>query len=117
MHALRSSPRIAGLVLVWFGLVLGSAVAASMTGATSIQLVCSSGGVLKVLETGDDDGSAWRPSPLDCPLCLTLSPPPVLRGVLSVLAAGLQEVQPAQAVPPLATAAAPPLPSRGPPLA
>lgn len=104
-------------MLVWFGLVLGSAVAASMTGATSIQLVCSSGGVLKVLETGDAEGSAWRPSPLDCPLCLTLSPPPVLRGVLSVQATGTQRVQPALAVQPLVAAAAPPLPSRGPPLA
>lgn len=105
------------MVLVWFGLVLGSAVAASLTGATSIQLVCTSGGALKALETGDADGGARPLSPLDCPLCLTVSPPPLLRGIAAVPARGALAGGPWPAVPALAAAAAPPLPSRGPPLA
>ncbi|NBO82929.1 MAG: hypothetical protein EBU75_08900 [Betaproteobacteria bacterium] len=84
MHTLRTSKLIARLVLVWFALFMGSAIASSII----------------------------KP---DCPLCASVSAPPPPLTVhfekLTPLAHALHPIAAAH----IASATAPPLPSRGPP--
>ena len=114
MQPLRQAQLLARLVLAWFVLALGVAVASPLVQPQALELVCSSAGSVKLVKTGDD-GSAASAHLLDCPLCLTGSAPP------SSLPSSWAQPQPqAHALPVLAApslagrTAAPP-PSRGPP--
>lgn len=114
MQALRSSKLIASLVLVWFALFVGSALAASLLNPGSVQMVCSSDGGMKMVDTGDADGDIHLSKPMDCPLCASVSVPltqTVRVDLPSPLAHALHPVAAAH----LASVTAPPLPSRGPP--
>jgi len=116
MQTLRQAQLLARLVLVWFVLALGVAVAAPLVQPQALELVCSSAGAVKLVQVGDD-GSTAAAHLLDCPLCLTGSgsaPPP------AVPSSWAQPLPQAHALPALAApihagrTAAPP-PSRGPP--
>ena len=116
MQALRSSKFIARLVLVWFALFMGSSMAASLINPGNLQMVCSSDGGMKMVDTGDGDGEVKLAKPMECPLCTSVAaPPPAIRsGQLpapSSLAHALHSVAAAH----IASVTAPPLPSRGPP--
>lgn len=116
MHSLGHSKRIAALILAAFVLCLASAVAAPLLKPGNGQWVCSAGGVLKMLEAGDDEGDQHAAGGMDCPLCasVTLPPPAALQFERpSPLAHALQVL----AVAHIASVTAPPLPSRGPPVA
>ncbi len=77
MHALRNAHFIARLVLVWFALSLGVAVASPLVAPKSMELVCASAGSAKWVVSGDDGTRTVQGhSTLDCPLCATLSAPP-----------------------------------------
>ncbi len=79
MHALRNAHFIARLVLVWFALSLGVAVASPLVAPKSMELVCSSAGAVKWVFAGDDSPrTAQGHSTLDCPLCASLSAPPAV---------------------------------------
>ena len=106
---------IARLVLVWFALFIGVAVASPILNPTETQMVCSSAGGMKMVVFGEEGVDAKLTTKMDCPLCAAV-----------VLAAdscslGLQKVSPlAHLLHPVAVAlvaslTAPPLPSRGPP--
>ena len=106
---------IARLVLVWFTLFLGVAIASPILNPTETQMVCSSAGSMKMVVFGEEGVDAKLTTKMDCPLCAAV-----------VLAAdscslGLQKVSPlAHLLHPVAAAlvaslTAPPLPSRGPP--
>ena len=115
MHALRSARFLARLVLAWFVAVVGVAAAAPAWHPTALDVICTGAGMKLVPgEPGEPgEGEAPGAAALDCPLCITVAPPP----------AGVQapHVQPpAGAVPawPAAravVAAMPALPARGPP--
>ena len=116
MQALRNSKRIASLVLVWFALFVGSALASTFINPGSLQMVCSSEGGMKMVDSGDADGNATPSKSMDCPLCasVTATPPPSGTAQLftpSSLAHALHPVAAAH----IASVTAPPLPSRGPP--
>lgn len=115
MQTLRNSKFIAKLVLVWFALFLGSAIASTIIKPENLQMVCATGGVMKLVDTSSDDGKVNASSSMDCPLCtsVTAPPPPLSLHLvkLSPLAHALQPV----AVAHIASVTAPPLPSRGPP--
>ncbi len=116
MQALRSSKFIASLVLVWFALFVWSSMAASLIHPGTLQMVCSSDGGMKMVDTGDGDGDVKLGKTMDCPLCASVTTPPSAQrsGQLlapSTLAHALHPVAAAH----LATVTAPPLPSRGPP--
>ncbi len=101
-------------MLVWFILSLGSAIASSILEPASIQLVCTAGGT-KLIDTTGDDGEPRLSATGDCPLCAaTAAPPPAATTRFekpSPLAHALQPIAAAH----IASATAPPLPSRGPP--
>lgn len=116
MHVLRNSPILACLVLAWFALTLGVAVASPAVHPQDVQLVCTDGGALKAVVV-HDDGQAGPAAAhtLDCPACLLTTLP-------TLPAAAPAEVpQPlAHALHPIAAAhiaalAGAPLPPRGPP--
>ncbi|NBY53865.1 MAG: DUF2946 domain-containing protein [Betaproteobacteria bacterium] len=117
MHTLRSSKLIAKLVLVWFALFLGSAIASTVIEPGSMQMVCTAGGGMKMVDTSGDDGGIGATASMDCPVCasVTAPPPPPLTvhfEKLSPLAHALHPIAAAR----IASVTAPPLPSRGPPI-
>lgn len=116
MHALRTSSKLARLVLAWFALALCAAVLSPVVQPRAMELVCTDGGSMKLVVVGDD-GQAVPAGhhTLDCPACLGVLVPPA---PVQVRVAAPQP--PAHAPHRLATlhVAAPsgaPLPPRGPP--
>jgi len=106
---------IARLVLVWFALFIGVAIASPILNPTETQMVCSSAGGMKMVASEEEGADAKLTTKMDCPLCTSV--------VLNVdsCAVGLDKVSPlAHLLHPVAAAlvaslTAPPLPSRGPP--
>ena len=114
MQHLRNALQLARFVLVWFALSVGVAIASPVVSPKAMDLVCSSTGSMKLVVQGDDDGVASSHT-LDCPLCASISaPPPALNTALTQPSPLSHAVQPIQAAR-IASATAPPLPSRGPP--
>jgi hypothetical protein len=116
MQALRNASFLARLVLAWFALSLGVALASPLMKPASVELVCSAGGAIQLVAIGD---TGTQPAPnhtLDCPLCLVAGAP----GPFDVHAARFESrpvlVLSFDRCAPLAAAAAAPLPARGPPL-
>ena len=116
MQALRHIKQLGRLVLLWFALSLGVAVASPLVSPQSMELVCSSAGAIKMVVKTDDGARELGASHLDCPLCaLTGAPPPAADPTQFVhplpLGHALQPIPAAR----LAAATAAPLPARGPP--
>ena len=113
MFVMHRARHLARFVLVWFVLAMGVAMASPMVSPKALDLVCSSGGGMKLVVVGDDD-TASTSHTLDCPLCASVSaPPPAARGLHAPTASShaLRSVMVVRWV----VATAPPLPSRGPP--
>ncbi|HSI54715.1 MAG: hypothetical protein ACAH21_05160 [Ramlibacter sp.] len=115
MQRLRQATVLARLVLVWFALAIGVAVAAPLVHPQDLQLVCSAGGTVKLIAQDADSGQPSSVHTLDCPLCATMAaPPPFIEqahalAAVTALAAGLvSSVR-------IAALTSPPLPARGPP--
>jgi hypothetical protein len=115
MQRLRNARLLARLVLVWFVLAFGVAIASPLIQPESSTLVCSAGGALKFLPVGEDAGAVPAGAGLlDCPLCLQMAAPAVRAAVLVVRnpdsPGKLPQTEPVRAV-----RAAGPFPGRGPP--
>lgn len=117
MHLLRTSSMLARLILAWFVLTLGAAIASPLVRPQALELVCTTGSTAKLVVLGDGSPDApSAPHGLDCPLCLHFGTPPSQAQSLAVV-----HPQPlAHALPPivaatLAAIAGAPLPPRGPP--
>ncbi len=78
MHALRTSLLLTRLVLAWFVLALGVAVASPIVQPRVMAVVCTDSGSMQVVVL-DEDGQAVSGAlhALDCPLCLAITTPPV----------------------------------------
>jgi hypothetical protein len=114
---------IARLVLVWFALFIGAAIAAPIVHPTEMQMVCSSAGGMKMVVSGANDAASDKSSDnaqtatnMDCPLCAPVCVSLQSRSAscdhASPLAHSLHPIAAAL----IATQTAPPLPSRGPPV-
>lgn len=110
---------LARLVLVWFALFIGVAIASPILNPTETQMVCSSSGGMKMVVSGADDNAsdkAQTATNMDCPLCAPVCVP------LQSRSASFDQASPlAHSLHPIAAAliavqTAPPLPSRGPPV-
>lgn len=117
MQTIRNSRWMTNLVLVWFALLVSSSIATTYIKPGSLQMVCSGSGVMKLLDTSDNQESNQKsPHAMDCPLCISvIAPPCVLQNSFekpSPLAFALRPIAAAH----IAFATAPPLPSRGPPI-
>jgi len=107
---------IARLVLVWFALFIGVAIASPILNPTETQMVCSSAGGMKMVPSGEEGAEAKLTANMDCPLCAPVVVP-LQSGATtfdhaSPLAHSLHPVAAAL----IAALTAPPLPSRGPPV-
>jgi hypothetical protein len=109
--------RLARLVLVWYVLFVGVSVLAGMLQPKTMDVVCSSMGLMKLVVQGEGNDSAL-PASMDCPLCAHATPtlpPPTVADLAHVPDARSHIVQRLpEAV--LTARTAPPLPSRGPPV-
>jgi hypothetical protein len=115
MQSLRNAIQITRLVLVWFALSVGVAIASPIIKPESTALICTGTGVMKLVALGEDADKPVTSHKLECPLCASISaPPPVINTSLSQpspLAFVLQPIAAAHIV----SITSPPLPSRGPP--
>ena len=114
MQTLRHARAFTRFVLVWFALALGVAMASPLVSPKSIDWVCSSGGVMKLVASDDGD-EAPSSSAMDCPLCLSVAFPPGPLAPQVVKPSSLSHALQPIAAAHIASATAPPLPSRGPP--
>ncbi|MRD48735.1 DUF2946 family protein [Caenimonas koreensis] len=115
MQALRRAHFLARLVLAWFVLSLGVAVAAPIVNPVGMQLICSAGGVMKVLPASSSGEQPSTAQTMDCPLCASVSAPPPATLELVQLhqrAVALVAVEPESRI---VQAEAAPQPARGPP--
>ena len=107
---------LARLVLVWFALFVGLAIASPILNPTETQMVCSSAGGMKMVASGEEGANAKLTANMDCPLCAPVDVP------LQVCNTFFDHTSPlAHSLHPIAAAliaahSAPPLPSRGPPV-
>jgi len=116
MNALRNAHFLARLVLVWFALSLGVAIASPLVKPQAMELICSGAGMMKLVVQTDDGTSQEAPRyTLDCPLCATgNAPPPPTISLVAQPAQPLAYVL--QSIPArIAALTAAPLPARGPP--
>jgi hypothetical protein len=115
MENLRNAHHLARLVLVWFALFLGVAIASPIVNPQSSQLVCSASGMVKLTPTNGDANAAVVGHAMDCPLCAGIGAPPPISLVIfdhvQPLAYAMQSIASAR----IATATSAPLPARGPP--
>ena len=112
MQTLRRAHWITRLVLVWFALFIGAAVASPLVQGHDAQMVCSAMGGMKIVSP--DTGDQPQPAGMDCPLCMpTAAPAPVALATPSAsgLAHALHPLESAR----LASLIGPPWQARGPP--
>lgn len=117
MQNLRRSLSVVRLVLAWFVLTLGMAVAAPIVQPQSTMMICSEGGSKMIMV--DDDGNRvvdGGHSALDCPLCLPVALPPAFDGLHLPVAPPMVCAQHPFVSAHIASVAGAPLPARGPPL-
>jgi len=118
MTALRRAHQLSRLVLLWFVLSLGVAIAAPVLHPQAMELVCSSAGAIKVIVKSADGARELGAGHTDCPLCaITGAPPPVPVVASFALPQPLGRVLQSIPAARLAAATAAPLPARGPPSA
>jgi len=115
MQALRKTPWLARLALLWFALTLGVAVASPLVNPQSEVMICSAAnGMVKVV-LNDDGSLGTAPGSMDCPLCMVGgAPAPVQQHTVQAPCPLTQVLQSVPEAFIAARTAAPP-PSRGPP--
>ncbi|WCM87078.1 DUF2946 domain-containing protein [Acidovorax sp. NCPPB 3576] len=118
MQSLRHVRLLARLILAWFVVSLGVAVAAPFVHPQRIEFVCSAGGELRWVVSGvGEDAAVPTGHGLECPLCLpTALPPPSIRAQAHAQLVPTHITGPLYRAP-LTTAAGAPFPPRAPPRA
>ena len=115
MEKLRRAHQLVQLMLAWFVLSLGVAVASPIVSPKAMELVCSATGAMTVLVMTDDGLKELVNMGPDCPLCVTGGAPPPVATLMpepfQPLAHVLQPIPAAH----IASLTAAPLPARGPP--
>jgi hypothetical protein len=113
MPALRHTRKLARHVLVWFVLSLGLSLAQPLLAQPSVELVCSSGGVMKMVTHDTDQTAAHHHQ--DCSVCMSAGLPPAISLGAPVVPFAPCPLPLAFYISRAAADAAPPLPARGPP--
>lgn len=78
MHSLRRSLSLVRLVLAWFVLSLGVAVASPVVQPHTAMLICAEGGNKVIIVDANGEQVASAGHLLDCPMCLPAALPPVV---------------------------------------
>jgi len=115
MEIFRTDKFLPRFLLVWFVLSLGIAATSSWVSPKSMDLVCTSGGFVKVV-ISDNDGTVHAPvHTMDCALCMAVDIPPSPIPSQFIKPSSLSHALHPIAAAHIAAVTAPPLPSRGPP--
>jgi len=76
MQSLRRAHWITRLVLVWFALFIGAALASPLIKAENLEMVCTGMGSMKLVNPDAEDlATSPLPHGLDCPLCMPVAAP------------------------------------------
>ena len=115
MQCLRSHRLVVRLVLAWYALFVGVSIASPLIEPTTLQVVCSMG--MKIVVVDGDGVASDEARGLDCPLCAPYAPTAPTGAVAFAPADALAHaLRPAVAAH-LAWVTRSPLPARGPPSA
>jgi hypothetical protein len=114
MEILRRAHRLTCLLLAWFALSVGVAIASPVINPQAMELICSGSGSTKVLVAGEGDAWDGASHMHDCRLCVMTGAPPVP----VVFAPHQPPAQPLAPILPVPVAAqtAAPLSARAPPV-
>ena len=120
MQTLRRAHHLARLVLVWFALSLGVAIASPVVNPQDLQMVCTGSGAMKLVVTNananlDTDQDSTLLS-MHCPLCATglaITPELPTLDFTQAVPSNFAVLQPATTA--TAQFFSAPLPARGPP--
>ncbi len=113
MQRLRQARLLARLVLAWFALAIGVAVAAPLVQPPTLHVVCT-GAAMKVVVQDEEPAQAVASHLLECPACVAVAPPPAAGAFMQQplpLGHVLEPIPAAR----LAARTAAALPARGPP--
>jgi hypothetical protein len=116
MDYLRQAKTLARFVLVWFALSLGVAMASPLVAPKSMDLVCTTGGAMKIVFSDEADKAESSAHTMDCALCMAVGIPPAPISSQFTKPSSLAHALHPIAAAHIAAATAPPLPSRGPPV-
>jgi hypothetical protein len=106
---------MARFVLVWFVLSVGVAMASPLVAPKAMDLVCTTGGVMKIVSPEDADDNSSSVHTMDCALCMAVDIPPSPIPSQFIKPSSLSHALHPIAAAHIAAVTAPPLPSRGPP--
>jgi hypothetical protein len=112
LQFLRQAKLLTRLVLVWFVLSLGVAIASPIVKGDGAQLVCSGASVKLVNADGDDASSSHT---LDCPLCSSGAAPVLELNQSFAFSSPLSQALSRDTAAHIAAATAAPLSARAPP--
>ena len=115
MHYLRQAKTLARLTLVWFALSLGVAIASPLVAPKAMDLVCTTGGTMKIVSSDDSEKTEPTAHTMDCALCMAVGIPRDSISSQFIKPSSLAHALHPIAAAHIAAATAPPLPSRRPP--
>lgn len=115
MHSLRQAKFVARLLLVWFVFSIGIASASPLVSPKAMELVCSSGGVMKLVSSDNNNADKRHNLMPDCAMCMLAALPSAPLGTTFDKPSDLSHALHPIAAAHISAATAPPLPSRGPP--
>ncbi|MFM7026130.1 MAG: DUF2946 family protein [Limnohabitans sp.] len=115
LQVLRNARWLTRLVLVWFALFIGAAIASPMVKPVAGQMVCSAMGGMKMVADSDDGAPAQPSSGMDCPLCAPVLTPVVPEAHAFAPSSGLARALQTLPAAHIASLTGAPLPPRGPP--
>ncbi len=116
LQTLRNTPWLTRLVLLWFALTLGVAVASPMVVSHDASVICTSAGMVKLTVNSDGSLGTEPDSAAHCPLCVVgSSAPPISIAVLPETYQPTALVLQSMPATYVGALTAPPPPSRGPP--
>jgi hypothetical protein len=116
LQTLRNTTWLARLVLLWFALTLGVAVASPMVVSHDASVICTSAGMVKLTVNSDGSLGTELDSAAHCPLCVVgSSAPPMSVAVVSETYQPTALVLQSMPATYVGASTAPPPPSRGPP--
>lgn len=115
MHSLRQAKFVARLLLVWFVFSIGIASASPLVSPKAMELVCSSGGVMKLVSSDSNNADKDHNLMPDCAMCMLAALPSAPLGTTFDRPSDLSHALYPRAAAYAPAATVPPLPSRGPP--
>ena len=112
LQFLRQAKLLTRLVLVWFVLSLGVAMASPIIKGDGVQLICSGASVKLVNADGEETGSGHT---MDCPLCASGAAPVLELNQSFAFASALSQALSRDKAAHLASVTAAPFSARAPP--